>query len=345
MKITAPISRIEEIAPLAEAGADEFYCSVVSDEWIKQFSSSATSRRVFGNLPDCRDLEQAVTTAHTLGKTITLTMNAQHYTAAQLDALLKTAAWFDELGGDAVIAADAMLVRLLGRKNHRFNIHVSSIATCRNREAVAFYRDLGALRIIFPRDITLREMEAIVAAEPEMEYEAFVLNEGCVFEEGVCHTIHLPGKLGGPICLDRYQSEFLRVNDKSMNADEEKLLAENENHYQRWLWYRFSCGFSVTTTGMPYGPCGLCALPRLLRTGITSVKIAGRDAPSERKIKSVAMVNSVRTKLNEPEAAVKEYAQHLRDQPSHCHSGLMCYYPEVLDSKPQDQVLRKQRSG
>ena len=72
MKITAPISRVEEIEILAAAGADEFYCSVVPESWTSTFKTSAVSRRAFGNLPEFSDLEKAVTEAHRLGKKLHL---------------------------------------------------------------------------------------------------------------------------------------------------------------------------------------------------------------------------------------------------------------------------------
>lgn len=330
MKITAPINRVEEIRPLAEAGADEFYCSVVPDDWSERFRTSAVSRRAFGNLPAFSDLEKAISEAHRHGKTLSLVMNAQHYTGDQLVCLLELAEVFDELQGDAVIIGDESLLAMMASRGYRFAIHVSSIASCRNREAAAFHHDLGASRVILPRDMTLKEIENITKAVPELEFEAFVLNDGCAFEEGLCHTIHLPGKLGGPICLDDYHTDYRRIDGKPLSEKEECKFSKNDQDYQRWLWYRFGCGFSVTETGYPYGPCGLCALPAFIKSGITSVKICGRDAPTERKIKSVSMVSDVRDAVSRLGAeGALDLARGIRQQPEHCQQGYMCYYPEV----------------
>ena len=106
MKITAPLSRVEEIEPLAAAGADEFYCSIVPADWMARFGSSATSRRPFGNLPNDGDLEEAIEKVQALGKHLSLVMNAQHYTSEQLDCLLRLAERFARAGGNALIIGD-----------------------------------------------------------------------------------------------------------------------------------------------------------------------------------------------------------------------------------------------
>ena len=338
MKITAPISRVEEIALLSEAGADEFYCSVIPESWSAAFKTSAVSRRAFGNLPSFDDLEKAVFEAHRLDKQLHLVMNSQHYTGEQLNCLLELAQFFDKIKGDAVIVGDETL---LGSQHFNFSIHVSSISSCRNSEAASFHQALGADRIIFPRDMKLSEMESMVAANPSLEHEAFMLNDGCVYEEGSCHTIHLPGKLGGAICIDNYKSSDRRIDEQPLTPEEQVSFDQNDEDYQKWLWYRFGNGFSVSPNGLPYGPCGLCALPKMVRSGVTSVKIAGRDAPTERKIVSVQMVNKVREELAKSGAdSAKALARGLREQPEHCQTGYMCYYPEVR-MKPDAKALQK----
>ncbi len=343
MKITAPLSRVEEIEPLVAAGADEFYCSAVPTDWLQRFGSSAVSRRLFGSLANDSDLELAIERVQGLGKELSLVMNAQHYTSEQLDSLLRLAERFAHQGGDAVIVGDPTLLGLIGAEGFDFGIHLSSIASCRNRQSVEFFRELGATRIIFPRDMTLKEMARMTTRFPDLQFEAFVLNDGCVFEEGVCHSIHLPGQLGGAICMDNYSYRYQRTDGALLSTKEQDVLNYNDSRYAQWLWYRFGCGFSVTEDGYPYGPCGLCALPKLRDMGAVSVKIAGRDAPLERKEKSVALVRKVidRMNTNEKEMGVMDFAQGIRRKPDLCAHGQMCYYPEVV----RHQKYRKSASA
>lgn len=332
MRIVAPVSRVAEVAVLAAAGATELYCGLVPPDWRGRFQSISANRRPSGNLASYADLAEAVRSAHAHAAALSLVLNAQHYAAAQIEAAEEIAGRFADLGGDALIVSDLGLVERLATRFPALRVHVSSVATCRNAAAARLCQALGARRLILPRDVTLAEATAIAEEVPDIEIEAFVLNDGCIFEEGSCHTIHLPGQLGGPICLDRYRFRHRRRDGGELSARLAARLQENDEAYERWLWYRFSCGFSTTPEGLPFGPCGLCALPALRRGRVAAVKIAGREAPTARKLASVRMVRSVldRVCAGADAAAVRAFATRLRPSEAHCATGHMCYYPEVL---------------
>jgi putative protease len=335
MKITAPISRIDEIAPLAAAGANELYCGVVPKEWVARFNTGAVNRRYFGNLDGLDELERAIDIAHGNKAGLFMVLNGQHYGSGQQEALVELASVFHGFGGDAVIVADIALIAGLREHLPNLAIHVSSVAACRNSAGVGFYRDLGVQRVILPRDVSLAEIEAIAGASGAVEIEAFVLNDGCVFEEGACHSIHLPLKQGGPICIDKRPFAYQNARGGPVSAGAARKLRDNDADYQRWLWYRFGCGFSTTEAGFPYGPCGLCAIARLAAAGVASVKIAGREGATERKLKSVEMVRAVLDRVAggaTPDMAA-EFAVSMRKAEDHCRSGYMCYYPEVRWSR------------
>ncbi len=335
MKIVAPVSRLADIEPSARAGAHEFYCGVVPQQWLSSFGSANANRRAGGNFTDLAALEDAVKATHAAGCTLSLVLNAQQYAPEQATAGLDLAESFLAMGGDALILSDPGMIAALGAAFPQARLHVSSVATCRNASAVRFYRDLGARRVILPRDVTIDEAIGIATEVPEVEIEAFVLNDGCVFEEGVCSTIHLPLQLGGPICLDRYRPVYRRRDRRPMRQRLEQALAETDREYARWLWYRFSCGFKTTPEGLPYGPCGLCAVPAFRSGGLAAVKIAGREGPTLRKVASITMVRRILDAVMQelPAHRVAEMAKNLRPSTEQCATGYMCYYPEVADER------------
>jgi collagenase-like PrtC family protease len=340
MHIVSPISRIQEVEPLAAAGADEFYCGILPRDWVDKFNTANANRRIFGNLDSYEDLGKAVSLAHSAGARMSLVLNAQHYTPEQLLNLVGIAKRFRDLGGDALIVSDMALIMALAEALPGFRLHLSSVASCRNGEAARLYHSLGIRRVILPRDVSIAEAAAMAAAAPEIEFEVFILNDGCVFEEGVCHTIHLPGKLGGPICLDNYSSTYYRCDGRLMNEAEARRVQENEADYKRWLWYRFSNGFTLTPEGLPWGPCGLCAIPALRAAGISAIKIAGREGATERKLASLGMVRQTldRALTGASADAVADFARQLRKSPEHCATGHMCYYPEVVLSSQAEET-------
>jgi collagenase-like PrtC family protease len=330
MKIVAPVSAAAEVGPLCDAGADEFYCGLVPRSWIERFGTAGANRRIFGNLASETELGEVVGLAHARRRRVSLVMNAPHYSEAQGEALLELAGAFAALGGDALIVGDIGVLALLAGQGPKLRLHVSSLLSCRNAQAAALYRDLGAHRVVLPRDLTPAEIAAMIAATPGIEFEAFILNDGCVFEEGQCHTIHLPSRLGGPICIDDYTVAHARLDGTALSEAEAADLAANDACYQQWLWCRFSCGFAVTDQGYPFGPCGLCRMPALAASGLTAAKIAGREGATARKAKSVEMVHDVRARMAAADhAAVAEFAQGLRGRPDLCASGFMCYYRDA----------------
>ena len=333
MRLVAPISAPEDVPVLARAGAEEFYCGLVPREWQTRFGRSTLNRRVSGNLQSFEDLARTVAMAHTLGKRVSVAFNAQSYSADRWDDVLTMLDRVAATGADAVIVGDLGLLAALGERRLPLRLHLSSVASCHNADTAELAAELGAARVILPRHVTLSEIRKICQAVPALEIEAFILNDGCAFEEGSCHTLHLPGRLGGPICLERFSHEYRRSDGGALRESELERLQSNDEAWEKWLWYVFSCGFSVTAEGLPHGPCGLCAIPQLAAAGVEAVKIAGREGPLERRVKSVEMTRAVlERRAGGGDGEVTGFARGLRSNPELCYSGFMCYYREVSPS-------------
>ncbi|MFQ9178587.1 MAG: U32 family peptidase [Eggerthella lenta] len=99
-----------------------------------------------------------------------------------------------------------------------------------NADIARFYRRLGCTRVIIPRDVSLDEIEAIVRAVPGVEYEAFVMRNGCVFADGLCLGRHIEGR--NALCWDVARaSRALRGEPGAAELD--RALCENAQAYER----------------------------------------------------------------------------------------------------------------
>lgn len=310
MKILAPIKG-SEVRPLIEAGADEFFCGLTPPEWQERFCHAWANRRapLSASVPDLADFRKAVEA--TDGKSVHVALNAPYYPPGGVDMLANFGERLVEAGADGLIVADLDLILTLAERGFASRIHVSSLATCTNPGTAAFFRELGVSRVILPRHLTLREIEEIVI--PGIEFETFLLNDGCVFEEGLCTTTHA----AGPFCLGDGEGT-------------EGISAEILERYEFWKWTLNHCGCQ-TSRGYPVGPCGLCALPRMLRMGIASFKVVGREASLPRKEKAVelaARALRIARSGGGPEE-IRQAVVDLRGAAPLCEGAHLCYYPDV----------------
>ena len=313
MKILAPLRSSLEGAPLLRAGADEFFCGVTPPEWESRYGGAWANRRApqSAGVPDLDDFARIVELSE--GRPVHVTLNAPCYPPGAVPMLSDFARVLMEMGAGALIVADLELLLALAASGHAPHIHLSSLATCTNPEAARFFRDLGVSRVVLPRHLTLSEIKSIPAGVEGVEFEAFLLNDGCVFEEGLCATTHAAGT-------------FCTLDGDGTRGLSPRTL----ERYAFWKWTLSHCGCR-TGNGYPMGPCGLCALPRLLKAGIASLKVVGREASLARKEAAVRIAAlALRLALaGEAPEEIRREVMELRGLPELCLERHLCYYPDV----------------
>ncbi|MCC7385827.1 MAG: U32 family peptidase, partial [Deltaproteobacteria bacterium] len=196
MKISAPLSSSDEVEMLVRSGAQELYAGILPSAWSRRFGARAPlSRRhsANANLGTLEELERAVSKAHALGARFFLALNAPQYSPEQCAAIVCLAKECARAGIDAFIVADLALLLSLRRAELGVALHLSSLGRAQNRAAIGFFAGLGVSRVILSRQVTLAEIAATASAHEGLEIEAFVLNDGCVFEESLCATTHARG--------------------------------------------------------------------------------------------------------------------------------------------------------
>ncbi len=330
MKLLAPIARIEELETLAASGAEELYTGFVPPEWLERMTGAvwlsrrapkgtgAVSRETFRSLLDA---------AHGRGLPLFVTLNAPSYAASQETMVLDLAREIRDMGGDAVIVADPAMVFSLREEIPDLAVHVSSVAATLNGESIRFWREAGVRRVILPRSVTLAEIGGLAAAAGGLELEVFLLNDGCAFEEGFCHTTHHHSV--GAFCSDLAGMEAEIVGPSGpLPGGARDRLAENRAAYLDWISHQNGCGGEPSAKGLPLGACGLCAVPELRALGVASLKVVGREANPMRKFLSVRMARAVlgRERRGDAPRSVRRFARELRGEPAICDSRVMCYY-------------------
>ncbi len=166
-----------------------------------------------------------------------------------------------ECGADSVIIQDAGLLSILSGKRNKgelredFRLHISTQAGIATPSGLTLMKELGADRVILPRELTLGEIAKLNAhaAEAGLELEVFAHGALCICLSGSCLMSSYAGGRSG----NRGQcAQPCRLN------------------------YSLTRGGNIIRgSGSLLSPDDLCALPlldRLAGTGVASVKIEGR---------------------------------------------------------------------
>ncbi len=186
-EILAPAGDLNcALAGLA-AGADALYLG------LKQFSARMQSENFAS-----RDLARLVDLAHSEGRKIFVALNT----------LIKP----EELGAatrmirrltlgpcpDALIAQDPAVFDLARQAGFAGELHLSTLANVTHQAALKAAADLGASRVILPRELSLDEVRQMDAARPEgLKLEIFVHGALCFCVSGRCWwSAYLGGKSG-----------------------------------------------------------------------------------------------------------------------------------------------------
>jgi len=310
MNIVVPVKKSDSMQPLINSGADEFYCGVLYDAWIKKYGNSIEFNRRgnYGkkaNFQTLEDLCKAVTIAKKNHKNISLTANALRINTAQSDLLEPLFLEFKQAGGSSVIISDINLIKPVKRTG--LNVTLSSCATVNNIYTARFYQNLGVNRIILPRNITLADMKEIIYGCPNMEFEAFLMNDPCRNVDGNCLGIH--HTCYGSFCsfMDDLQKRY--VYFFKGNKFSEKELQQNEKDYQH-LFKK---------------ACGLCALYDLMNCQVSALKLAGRISSPDLISSQIIQIKKY-MKIAEQCTSRKQFINIIQEMSGLCDNKSNCYY-------------------
>lgn len=171
-----PAGNIEKMKYAFAYGADACYLGLVD-------YSLRTMRK--GELITRENLKSAIDEARALNKKAYLTLNIFAYDE-DIKSLEETLDVIKDANPHAIILSDFGVYNLVKRNLPSVDIHISTQTNILNTEAVKFWRDMGASRVILARELSLKQIEAIKKAVPDIEVEVFVHGSQCMSYSGRC---------------------------------------------------------------------------------------------------------------------------------------------------------------
>lgn len=175
-ELLLPAGNIEKLKYAIEYGADAVYLGVVD------FSLRAMRK---GELITLDNLKEAIDIAHQHNVKAYLTLNIFAFNE-DIKLLEKAMDRIIESNPDAIILSDFGVFNVVRRYMPNVPIHVSTQTNILNYEAVKFWKDLGAERVILARELPIKDVKVIKEKVPDIETEVFIHGSQCVSFSGRC---------------------------------------------------------------------------------------------------------------------------------------------------------------
>ena len=128
MKIFSPLDKAEEVEPLIEAGANEFYCGLLEESWYAPYPVISINRRPAGkgHFRNFKTLEKAADISHRNNVPVFFALNEHYYTKKQLPLVKDYIQKATDAGVDAFIISDYGLLSMLPKIHAQTKIHIST---------------------------------------------------------------------------------------------------------------------------------------------------------------------------------------------------------------------------
>ena len=176
VELLLPAGNIEKLDYAINYGADAVYMGMVD-------FSLRTMRK--GDVITEENLKRAVDLAHSYGKKVYMTLNIYAYDE-DISNLYNYIDLIKDAKPDALIVSDFGILNIIKNKLPDIDLHISTQTNTLNTEAVKFWRDFGASRVILARELSIKQIAQIRKNVPDIELEAFVHGAQCVSLSGRC---------------------------------------------------------------------------------------------------------------------------------------------------------------
>ena len=176
VELLLPAGNIEKLDYAINYGADAVYMGMVD------FSLRSMRK---GEIITAENLKKAIDLAQSYGKKVYMTLNIYAYDD-DIKNLYQNIDIIKEANPDALIVSDFGILNVLKTKLPDIDIHISTQTNTLNSEAVKFWRDFGATRVILARELSIKQLSEIRKNVPDIELEVFVHGAQCVSLSGRC---------------------------------------------------------------------------------------------------------------------------------------------------------------
>ena len=173
-ELLAPAGSLEAGYAALHYGADAVYLG------LTKFSARAGAENF---TPE--ELDEFTAYVHTLGRKVFVALNTV-LTEAEARELPEIFAVLRRTRVDALIVQDLGVFYLAKKMLPGVELHASTQMAVHNAEGAKFLQRLGFKRVVLARELSLREIQAVAEAAPDLDLEVFVHGALCYSYSGQC---------------------------------------------------------------------------------------------------------------------------------------------------------------
>lgn len=187
------------------------------------------------------ELKEYVEYAHNLNKKVYVTVNIVFHNE-ELDGLEEYLKYLCEIGVDAIIVSDPVVIDAVNDLGLDLEIHLSTQASVLNSRAAKYYQSLGVKRIVLAREASKDDIIRI-KEETGLDIECFIQGAMCTSFSGRCvlsnYTTNRDANRGGcaQVCRWSFKSEFdssfeMMSKDLNMITEIASMIDDGVNSFK-----------------------------------------------------------------------------------------------------------------
>ena len=247
VELLAPAGSYDIAIAAINAGADAVYLGG------ENFGARANAENL-----KTEEIVDVLNYAHLNGRKVYLTINTLLKNKEIKNDLYDFLRPLYENGLDSVIVQDIGVLLFVKKYFPELKIHASTQMTIEGKETVKWLKDLGAKRVVLPRELSIDEIKDLKGTD--IEIESFVHGALCYCYSGQCLLSSFIGGRSGNRgrCAQPCRLPYDVLYDGMLiNESDEKYILS------------------------PKDICALYLLPDIIDAGVTSLKIEGRMKKKE----------------------------------------------------------------
>lgn len=264
MELLSPAGNVEKLKYVYFYGADASYIG------LKNFSLRVKADNFYQD-----EYKKVIELKEKFpGKKLHCALNISFHNH-EIDRLIENIPYFKQYPIDAFIIQDLGIVPIIQKNFPDAQLHLSTQASCMNREAVKMYKSLGFSRVVMGREASLKEIAEIKNAVPDMEIECFIHGAMCIAYAGRClMSSYLTGRSAQEgFCSHTCRWDYDVLTAKKIAESGELVLREHKRPDEYFPIYE---GNDFTAVLSSKDLCMIDHLKELKEAGVDSLKIEGR---------------------------------------------------------------------